>query len=383
LLACKGPAQPGTTSQQTAPHPPAKTPTEQPTPQIPNAPKRGPSPLCDAALGEKQARLPEPSEAIQKLVQAHDKTFGRTDYAAVEALLHGNTGTQNAFRTLEFASMIAGFRGHLRHAAEAEELEARRRAWDDAACLWELRLRGFANQTNPERDAGPALVAEVEAAFLAGRQGFANPDLEALNRAVLPARQRIEKSLYRALHRDLTDAVERAAAAPKAQTEAIADELTRARQDLGWFADRLETKNTPGLAWLQQALAGPSAPDPAAVLRELNIAFAKRTRKYCSDAAEHPERPLALRLASAAEGATYMRMILPDMARLLADEGFDPETYRDSWQQLQRELADNPDPQPEDPLNTIAAELTRWNCAYQLKLGILECTSTQDEQASH
>jgi len=316
-------------------------------------------------------------EAVHQLVQAHDKLFGRADYVALKTLEKHETDSSTSFRTLETASIIAGFRGHLRLAAEADELGARRQAWDDAACLWELGLRDFASQTNPERDAGPGLVAEVEVAFVAGRRGFTREDVDALNRAVLPARQRVEKSLYRALHRDLTDAVERAAGLPPSQAEAIAGELARARDDLGWFADRLETKNTPGLRWLQQALAGPSAPDPAAVTRELNIAFAKRTRKYCSDAAEHPERPLAQRLASAAEGATYMRMILPDMARLLASEGFDPDAYRESWHQLEDELADN----SEGELAPIAAELTRWMCAYQLKLGILECTSTQDEQA--
>ena len=150
--------------------------------------------------------------------------------------------------------------------------------------------------------------------------------------------------------------------------------------------DRLKDKNTPGVALVKQALVEPSKRAPSGqvdIRRELNVAFAKRTRKYCSDALERADRPLALRLASANEGATYMTLILPDMARQLAKDGFVVDEHRDDWRVYVELLEDageveggTPDP---DELARVSAELVRWNCAYQTKLGVRECTSTVDE----
>ncbi len=247
-------------------------------------------------------------------------------------------------------------------------------AWEDAACLWDLALVELARQI-PQTPDDAAIAEEVARAFADGRSGSGDQnDVDALNLAVLPARQRIEKRLYRVLHRTIVAAVQAAHTGPE---PARAHELQRARRVLGYLADRIETKNTPGLVYLHQSFERLPPPTHEQVRHELNIAFAKRTRKYCSDAVDHPERTLALRLASAAEGATYMRVILPDMAQLLEEDGFDVDAYQDTWERFEQELAAN----PEADFTTIRDELVRWNCAYQLKLGIAECTSTKDELA--
>ncbi len=359
------------------------------TPQVDTPPVRQPSKLCDAVAAQPASRAllrdnpPAPGDldaelrdlVIAELIAAHDRTFRRSDHASFVALDRSQPAGLVEAHDLAMASVIAGFRGHLALAADLElGLDKRRQAWDDAACLWEVALAGIAAEI-PQEGVDAQLGAEVTAAFQSGRAGFAKKDADTRDQVVLPARQAIEKRLYRALHRRLLQAVARAEKAPPTDREQA---LKKALRTLGYLADRIETKNTPGLQRLQTALAQTTAPTVEEVRRELNIAFAKRARKYCSDAVDHPKRPLALRLASAAEGATYVEVVMPDMARKLADEGFDAAAHREAWDNLQQELAAD----PESDLSAISQELVRWNCAYQLKLGIRECTSSKDEQAS-
>ena len=140
--------------------------------------------------------------------------------------------------------------------------------------------------------------------------------------------------------------------------------------------DRMASKNTPGIAIIEDALLGdPAMIDADELLRQMNIAFAKRTRKYTDlalpsvgDLMATPEG-----YTGANEGGTYSKLVEPFMLEL---DGFDQASYRDSWGAWITAI------EADDLSAGEAASvvLTEYNCALQAALGIAECTSSIDEQ---
>ena len=186
-----------------------------------------------------------------------------------------------------------------------------------------------------------------------------------------PDRQRVEKRLFTAAHRQLLADAARA----RATTDRLA--ARRAAAAFALLADRLDTKNTPGIAVIEAMLAGdPAAIEPAVIAREVAVAIAKRTRKYCSEpvAPGLPGTPAGR--TAAVEGATYARLLLPDMEARLAPRGFDRRAHLAAWDAFVAAVDDGDD---DDELRRLSDELVHWNCAYQQALGIRECTATQDE----
>ncbi|MEZ4429646.1 MAG: hypothetical protein R3A51_18375 [Nannocystaceae bacterium] len=330
-----------------------------------------------AADGDLERISAEQSAALQRLLARVDSETGRADAERAAALLV-NTGPDEPrareLAQLLDAAMTAWMRHHLERAADtASPIAARQSSWELATCAFEHgpAILSMEASAAPEGDAGATLVEEARAALASGRRALADADADARERVLQPARQRVEKSAYRAIHRALL-----------LRARAAKDDPQQASAALAAFRiieDRMQGKNTPGAAVITAALSGdPTRLDAEAIARELAVAFAKRTRKYCSHALEHPDEPLADRLASAAEGSTYALLLLPDMTRRLADAGFDAIAYRRTWEDYAQELEVGDDPAE---LARLSGELVRWNCAYQEALGIAECTANVDEVA--
>ena len=159
--------------------------------------------------------------------------------------------------------------------------------------------------------------------------------------------------------------------------EALA--AARARGLFQLIRDRLQDRNSPGIAVVDAQLAGdPKLLDPAVVQREIDVALVKRARKYCSHAIDARLTGVEA-LTSVTEGLAYTRILLPGMRAAIRDPAFVPATHVATWQHFAEaaEQADDP-----EELKKLSAELVQWNCAYQQALGIRECTATVDEQAA-
>ncbi len=334
------------------------------------APKTPSHPLCDAAAAQLQALRAGPRDAaiaysgspVQAWIQASDAEIGRKDDPAIVAALADTSPAGNTYsKALIEAALAQWMRHQLKRAAEGKD--ARDAAWTAAACAWRLALR---TADDPASD-------EIDAAFQAGAAAFAGPDPD---RVVLPTRQTIEKTWYRIAHRRLL------AAATDAHEKGDAVAAALARGTFEALRDRMQDKNTPGILVVTTNLgaADPHAVDPDKVERELAVALVKRARKYCSEAVDPAfGKPLGAppALATVAEGLAFTRILLPDMTRRLAAEGFNEAAHLQAWQGYQDAVteADAAD------ARTHSEQLVHWNCAYQRALGIRECTSTVDEVA--
>lgn len=313
--------------------------------------------------------------ALQQLVQASDLATGRKDDPAIVALLassdtHASTSAEYAIH----GALAQWMRHNLKVAAEDKDRSKRGEAWAAARCVWaqDLRHLGLAVQkrnTSPFDDA--SIVDQIDAAFTAGATAVTADPVD--ERALLPARQTVEKTWYRVVHREL------ALALRQAHDDKDLAAVRRASGLFDMLRDRLADKNSPGVAIIDAALAGdPAAIDPAAVLREVDVALAKRARKYCSEAVDPKLHNTAAGLASVTEGAVYTRLLLPDMQARLGPK-FDAEAHRSGWQTYLELVESGEDPAE---LKTQSDDLVRVNCAYQQALGIRECTATADEVAS-
>lgn len=318
--------------------------------------------------------------ALQTLVQASDAATKRDDDATITTLLAGSEpATAVAVQYAIHGALAQWMRHNLKVAAEDKDRAKRGEAWAAARCVWaqDLRHLGLALQTRSlelssetaRDDVGAVEV--VDAAFTVGNVAVtAEPVGE---RDLLPARQVVEKTWYRIVHRELVDAATRA----RDDKDPVA-----ARRALGLFdmlRDRLQDKNSPGIALVSAALAGdPAAIDPAAITREIDVALVKRSRKYCSDAIDAKLLGTPPGIASAQEGATYARIILPGMRARLADQKFDGEAHMANWSAFVEAVDVGVDA---DEIKRLSEDLVHWNCAYQQALGIRECTATADEIA--
>lgn len=244
-------------------------------------------------------------------------------------------------------------------------------AWDEGHCLWTGALRplAVAGDAVTWHSVDETIVAEIDDAFAAGHDGLsgAPPATSLDDWRVPPSKQIIEKSLFRAVHRVVI------ALATAARDNADPVAASKALALFGVIEDRLEGRNTPGIAQIKAILSGdPAAIDPDEIFRELDTAFAKRTRAYAAIADEDLGVPAGYK--SAVEGRTYARLLAPglaafvpavDLAAFLADW--------DAYPELVRAGADL------DATRAVSQRLVAATCAYQSVLGVAECTPDADE----
>ncbi|MBK7827307.1 hypothetical protein [Nannocystis sp.] len=386
VTACYEPQTPQPAPTTATKPAPAPLPPPQLTPPAPGAD----DPRCGAAVVYLNAvrtatelsalRSAYTKTALQALVQASDAATKREDDVAITTLLAATDPTAPvAVQSAIHGALAQWMRHNLKLAVDDKDRNKRAAAWAAARCVWaqDLRQLGLAlqqrsNELSSETARDDATAVDIiDAAFTVGNVALAADPID--ERALLPAHQTIEKTWYRVVHREL------GAAATRARDNK--DPLA-ARHALGLFdmlRDRLQDKNTPGIAIVAAHLAGdPTAIDPAAVLREVDVALAKRTRKYCSDALTAKLLGTPAGIASAQEGASYARVLLPGMRARLADQKFDADAHVASWTAFVEAVDAGVD---EVEIKRLSDDLVHWNCAYQQALGVRECTATADEPA--
>jgi hypothetical protein len=308
---------------------------------------------------------------LQQTIQASDAASGRKDDAAVTAALADTTPAARVIATTAIQNALSqSMRASLKVAAEDPDKTKRPPAWQAARCAWQHGVRPLAAELQSRSAELSSETAREDAAIA--------DDIDALfatdptdERKLLPARQAIEKTWYRVLHRLIESEARKAhdAADPVA-----------ARRALGLFAmlrDRLQDRNTPGITIVESQLVIDLAKlDPAGVLRQIDLALIKRARKYCSEAVDPKLHGTAAGAASVQEGMTYTKIFLPAMRTALAAQKFDAAGHMATWQAY-ADAVDSGDDR--DEIKRLSDELVHWNCAYQQVLGIRECTSTADE----
>jgi len=304
---------------------------------------------------------------LQAYVRALDAAATRSDDVAITEALASADG--------EGAALAEG----RLHTALSLELRARLAsvetgaadkfaAWDEGHCLWEGALRGLARRV--DTTAGDTIEADIDAAFAAGHDAIsgAPPATAVDDWRTPPMRQVIEKTLFRALHRQLV------ALASAAQRGADPLPAARALGLFGALEDRLKDRNTPGIADITAMLSGdPAAIDPDALRVELDLAFAKRTRKYCDEAFE-AGLGVPTSYKGAVEGRTYARLLAAGMARA----GQDVEAYLRDWDDYAAQVRSGADL---EAAQRVSDRLIAATCAYQAALGVAACTSSEDELA--
>lgn len=305
--------------------------------------------------------------ALQEYVIASDLAGERDDDAAVVAALADGSDEARASVVPRLqAAFVARARAEL--AAPESLVDDPDAAWSEAHCLWTGALDELAADADE-----PDLVDIIDAAFADGHAGIAGePGAASIDDwKTPPAKQVIEKSLFAVAHRRVLAEAALAAAGDRAAAR-------RALELFQILRDRLEGRNTPGIALIEAMLADPGATiDVDAIATAMNIAFAKRTRKYCSDAIESGLLGVPSGFEGAIEGRTYQRLIGPDMNTRLASEGFDATAYASVWD----DFVDAVQAGDAAVAESLSAELVRWNCDYQAALGIAACTASDDEPA--
>ena len=244
--------------------------------------------------------------------------------------------------------------------------------WDATWCYYDGALRQMAQAADAYGLEGDSIEADLDAAYLWGHSGIEGEESWAVDEWVVgPAKQQIEKTTFAMVHRLILGWAEEAA---------DSDDLLAQRRAYAAFQlieDRLSGKNTPGIAWIEDALTGPPGDvDVDELTRQLNIAFVKRTRKYTDLALPDVGALMGTSegFKGATEGSTYSKLVEPFMVQDL--EGFDLPAYRASWATWIEAIANDDVPAAE----TASADLVDWNCQYQAALGIAECTSSVDEE---
>jgi hypothetical protein len=245
--------------------------------------------------------------------------------------------------------------------------------WDGAYCYWDGLLR---DRSIAADDAAfttyDALEADTVGGFELGNASVEGPAPWAPDEFLFPsAKQIVEKTGFAVHHRNV---VTLAAAA----AEDGADAELLAAQALGEFQlleDRIQGRNTPGIAIIEDMLGGaPADIDAVIIEEEMNIAFAKRTRTYCDHALDLAQGPgTAAGVKGAYEGRTYAKLIAYDVGAKV--EGVTVEEYLAAWDDYV-EAIEGAD---EAGTSAASADLVAWTCAYQAALGITACTSNQDE----
>lgn len=315
--------------------------------------------------------------ALQALVKRSDAATARQDDAAISAALAGaGPGPAIAARSAIDGALGQWMRQNLKTAAEHKDPAIRASAWNEAHCAWSRHLRHLGLALVNRRGAvrsddtldDSSVIEVIDLGLTTGAAAVTAAPID--ERVLLPARQTIEKTWYRLVHRELTHHATLA--------RQTSDPLA-ARRALGLFEmlrDRMADKNSPGTAVVTAMLTGPAAAiDPAVILREVDIALVKRARKYCSEAVDPKFVGTPAGLASVAEGAAYTRVLTPGLRKL---PEFDATAHTAAWHAFSEAVGASESP---DELGRLSDELVHWNCAYQQALGIRECTATADELA--
>lgn len=303
---------------------------------------------------------------LQTYIQESDAVTERDDDGAILAALAGDQ--LSAIRPILEVAMTHRMRAEV--SAPEALVENPYAAWDEAYCLWSGPLRDLALSAelagDPVYDAD--IVETIDIAFIEGHKGIDGEVPQAfIDDWIVPAaRQQIEKTLFRVLHRVVLDEAKSASEPAQAR---------RALEHFQGLKDRLEGRNTPGIAVIEGMLAEPATLDVDELRRHLNIAFAKRTRKYCSEALESGSLGVPTGYKGAVEGVTYQALITPDMIATLGAD-FDAAAYLADWDAWVEEIESGDDIAA---ATALSERLVQWNCAYQTALGIAECTASEDE----
>jgi hypothetical protein len=239
--------------------------------------------------------------------------------------------------------------------------------WDTAWCIWDAGLRPHAQAADSML--GDSIEMQIDEAFLAGHAGIDNDGMGIDLWETPPNKQIIEKSTFRFLDARVREL---------ATIAVDDDDAMAAREALGLFQlleDRMEGKNTPGIAIIEESLGGAIADiDVDDLHGQLAITWAKRTRKYTSLALEENLIQTYAGKEGATEGKTYARITLPHMIDTMAD--FDADAYLARWDDWIGAIVSG----DADEAAAASGEITNWVCDYQENsLGIATCTSSEDE----
>ncbi|MBL9099763.1 MAG: hypothetical protein JNL82_02330 [Myxococcales bacterium] len=306
--------------------------------------------------------------ALQTYVQALDAANMRADDAEISAwLTDGSPAALAAANARVHVALAAQYRASL--AAVEEGAEDRYAAWDEAHCAYTAALRALAEEADGAtwHDVSETITADIDGALQTGHDGISGePPATAIDEwRVLSSKQVAEKSLFRAFHRVIVELA--------GQQEEVA--ARRALELFGALEDRLDGRNTPGIQQVKDMLSGdPAAIDAAAIRKELDLAFAKRTRRYCTAAIDDGEVATPTGYKGAVEGITYAKLILPGM---LADvAAADAMAYLGEWGAYAELVRTGED---EASLGVVSGRIADQTCAYQTALGVAECTGETDE----
>ena len=311
--------------------------------------------------------------ALQTYVQQLDTLGERSDDVDIGAWLTAGDASSLAAAA---ARVQVAYAVHLRTNLNAVDTGAADKyaAWDEAHCLWDAALRPLADEADAVtwHSVAETVAADIDAALADGHDGISGepPNTTVDDWRTPPSKQRAEKSLFRAAQRVIVEL----AGAAKAGPDPVA-----ARRALELFAiveDRLDGRNTPGIAQIKAILAGdPAAIDPQVILTELDLAFAKRTRNYADQAITGDEVGVPTGYKGAVEGNTYALLVLPGMISRLG-ASFSPEAYAGEWAGYAELVRTGDDPAT---LTAVSQRLVDQTCAYQAALGVTTCTGEADE----
>lgn len=314
------------------------------------------------------------SGPLRAWVTAADAALGRNDTALIEeSLTRLDEQADAEARLRELVLIVTQLRTVallearrlLTAASDADPVQVSQRErasqWDEAWCLWDGALRPLARRADAlSRRGGEDWEATIAEAFATGRAKLDDPIASKVGRQI------IEKGNYAVAYRLILANAEDPK--PPAASEAAAM--------LEMLDDRIADRNGSGLKRMRWMLNGdPAGIDPSLIERELAVAFTKRARKYCDKAVAKAELGTPGAIAEAWEGVLYSRVILPSMREALSAEGFDADETMTDWMSY-LEAVERGDAQT---AAGISARLVEWNCAYQDRLGIAECTSTANE----
>lgn len=311
---------------------------------------------------------------LQTFVIEIDGVEGTHDAAITASLVLGDPTELAAAEGRLHAALVQQLRALL--AAVEASTDDHYATWDEAHCIWDGGLRGIAIAADAVgwTRIDEQIAADIDAGFAAGHDGILGepPTSGVDDWQVPPNKQRVEKSLYRAIQRVIVEL------ATRARDHADPAAARRALELLASIESRLDGRNTPGIAQLHAILGGdPALIDPAAVLLELDIAFAKRTRTYASSAIDNDELGVPGGYEGAVEGGTYAKLIAAGMtgnSSKVAD--LDLAAYLDAWDRYAVLVRAGTEL---DELAAVSRYLVDTTCAYQAALGVASCSSDVDE----
>ena len=311
---------------------------------------------------------------VPQLLSEIDGVEGTHDAAITASLVLGDPTELAAAEGRLHAALVQQLRALL--AAVEASTDDHYATWDEAHCIWDGGLRGIAIAADAVgwTRIDEQIAADIDAGFAAGHDGILGepPTSGVDDWQVPPNKQRVEKSLYRAIQRVIVEL------ATRARDHADPAAARRALELLASIESRLDGRNTPGIAQLHAILGGdPALIDPAAVLLELDIAFAKRTRTYASSAIDNDELGVPGGYEGAVEGGTYAKLIAAGMtgnSSKVAD--LDLAAYLDAWDRYAVLVRAGTEL---DELAAVSRYLVDTTCAYQAALGVASCSSDVDE----